>query len=104
MKIGQKTEIPGALAQTGSAKRAQSPPGAAVGAGTPAASLAGVPVTVSGAAHALDPTARSNADYDAGKVQSVRSALEKGNFRVSAQVVATRMISDAQEILARTRV
>ena len=51
MKIGQKPELPGALAQTGVAKQAKSPASAAEGAVKDAAavSTAGVPVTVFGA-------------------------------------------------------
>ncbi len=105
MKIGQKPELPGALAQTGLAKQAKSPASAAEGAAKDAAavSTAGVPVTVSTAARALDQTSRSTGDFDAGKVKAVRAAIEKGTFSVDAEAIADKMLSNAQEILARSR-
>lgn len=105
MKIGQKPELPGALAQTGLVKQAKSPTAAAEGAAKDAVakSASGVPVTVSTAARALGPTSRNTSDFDAGKVKSVRAAIEKGEFFVSAEAVADRMLSSAQEILSRSR-
>ena len=105
MKIGQKPELPGALAQTGLAKQAKTPPSAAEGAAKDAAAVpsAGVPVTVSTAARALNQTTRSTAEFDAGKVQAVRTAIEKGTFSVNAEAIADKMLSNAEEILARSR-
>ena len=105
MKIGQKPELPGALAQTGLAKQAKSPASAAEGAAKDAAavSTAGVPVTVSTAARALDQTSLSTGDFDASKFKAVRAAIEKGTFSVDAEAIADKMLSNAQEILARSR-
>lgn len=112
MKIGQKPELPGALAQTGLAKQAKSPAAANVAAeggaksaqaAAVAASAAGVPVTVSSSVRALDQTARHSGDFDAGKVKAVRAAIENGTFSVNAHAVADKMLSNAQEILSRTR-
>lgn len=105
MKIGQKPELPGALAQTGLAKQAKSPASAAEGAAKDAvvASTAGVPVTVSSAARALDQTSRAAGDFDASKVKAVRAAIEKGTFSVDADSIADKMLSNAQEILSRSR-
>ncbi|MBT9514765.1 MAG: flagellar biosynthesis anti-sigma factor FlgM [Acidovorax sp.] len=105
MKIGQKPELPGALAQTGLAKQAKSPASAAEGATKDAlaASAAGVPVTVSIAAQALNQTSRTTGDFDAGKVKAVRTAIEKGEFSVDADAIADKMLSNAQEILSRSR-
>ena len=105
MKIGQKPELPGALPQTGLAKQAKTPASAAEGAtkGALTTSAAGVPVTVSSAARALEQTARTTGDFDAGKVKSVRAAIDKGTFTVNAEVIADKMLANAQEILARSR-
>lgn len=107
MKIGQKPELPGALPQTGLAKQAKSPASsAAEGAAKDAAavSTAGVPVTVSTAARgALNTIARPNADFDAGKVKAVRTAIENGTFSVDADAIADKMLSNAEEILSRSR-
>ena len=105
MKIGQQPELPGALAQTGLAKQAKSPASAAEGAAksAQAASTAGVPVTVSTAARALDQSPRTTGDFDAGKVKAVRAAIEKGTFSVNAEAIADKLLSNAQEILSRSR-
>ncbi|MFY3384916.1 flagellar biosynthesis anti-sigma factor FlgM [Paracidovorax sp. MALMAid1276] len=106
MKIGQKPELPAALAQTGQAKPAKSPAAAPVeGAAKDAvaASAAGVPVTVSSSVRGLDQGARAAGDFDAGKVKAVRSAIENGTFSVNADAIADKMLSNAQEILARAR-
>lgn len=101
MKIGQKPELPGALAQTAHARQAKAPASAEGGAkDVVAASAAGVPVTVSAAARALD---RQTGDFDASKVKAVRAAIEKGTFTVNAEAVADKMLSNAQEILSRVR-
>ena len=69
MKIGQKPELPGALAQTGLSRQAKAPTAAEESAkSAPAASTAGVPVTVSTSARTLAQTARSVGDFDAGRV------------------------------------
>ena len=105
MKIGQKPDIPSSLPQTGLAKQAKSPASAAQEAakGALTTSAAGVPVTVSSAARALEQTARTTGDFDAGKVKSVRAAIDKGTFTVNAEVIADKMLANAQEILARSR-
>ncbi|MBV7544168.1 flagellar biosynthesis anti-sigma factor FlgM [Acidovorax sp. sic0104] len=105
MKIGQKPELPGGLPQTTLAKQVKSPATAAEGAAKDAlaASTAGVPVTVSTAARALDQSARTAGDFDASKVKAVRAAIEKGTFSVDADAIADKMLSNAQEILSRSR-
>lgn len=105
MKIGQKPELPGALAQTGLAKQAQSPAPAAEGVakGAAAASAAGVPVTVSGSARALEQPGRTSSEFDAKRVSEVRAAIGNGTFKVNAEVIADKMLSSAQEIFSRSR-
>lgn len=103
MKIGQQPELPSTLAQTGSARQAKNTPSAAEGAvkGAMTAPAAGVPVTVSSAARALEQTGRSQGDFDAGKVKSVRAAIDKGTFSVNADAIADKLLSNAQEMLGR---
>lgn len=105
MKIGQNPELPAALAQTGLAKPAKNTSSPVEGAAKDAvqALSAGVPVTVSSAARAMDQTSRAMGDFDAGKVQAVRTAIENGSFSVDAEAIADKMLSNAQEILARSR-
>ena len=58
---------------------------------------------VSTAARALSPATRSTADFAAGKVKAVRAAIEKGEFSVDAEAIADKLLSNAQEILSRSR-
>ncbi|MCO5110879.1 MAG: flagellar biosynthesis anti-sigma factor FlgM [Burkholderiaceae bacterium] len=108
MKIGQKPELQGALAQAAPAKQqAKAAPqvagGVAASASSAAAAAAGVPVTFSSAAKALDQISRNQGDFDAGKVKAVRSAIENGTFKVDAEVVADKMLANTQEFIARAR-
>ena len=107
MKIGQKPELPGALAQAAPAKQqakaaAQAAGGLAASASS-AVAAAGVPVTLSSAAKALEQTSRNQGDFDAGKVKAVRSAIENGTFKVNAEVVADKMLANTQELIARAK-
>ena len=107
MKIGQKPELPGALAQAAPAKQqakaaAQAAGGLAASASS-AAAAAGVPVTLSSAAKALGQTSRNQGGFDAGKVKAVRSAIENGTFKVDAEVVADKMLANTQELIARAK-
>lgn len=103
MKIGQKPELPGALAQAMPVKQAKAvfPSADGVATGAAASVAAGVPVTFSPAARALDQSSRNQGDFDAAKVKAVRSAIETGTFKVDAEVVADKMLANTQEFLSR---
>ena len=114
MKIGTPPELAGASAQTGlAAKQARSPAAAAedaakgANAASTASSTAATPsaaVTVSSlAAQALGANGRTSADFDANKVKAVRSAIEKGTFKVNAEAIADKMLSNAEEMISRVR-
>ena len=103
MKIGQKPELPGAIVQSAPAKQAKTAAPAAGGmaAGVASAAAAGVPVTFSTAARALEQTSRNQGDFDVGKVKAVRTAIENGTFKVDAEVIADKMLANTQEFLSR---
>ena len=104
MKIGQKPELPGALAQTGLSKQAKAPAAAEEAVkGANSASAAGVPVTVSMSARTLAQTSRAVGDFDAGRVKAVKAAIDQGTFTVNAEAIADKMLSNAQEIFSRSR-
>lgn len=105
MKIGQNSELPASVSQTGSSKTAKAPASAAESATKSAASApaAGVPVSVSIAARALEPTSRSTADFDVERVRAVKEAIENGTFSVDAEAIADKLLANAQEIFARAR-
>jgi len=75
--------------------------------GTPAAtSAAGAATTVrlSEAARTLQQVeAAGGGSFDARKVEAVRLALANGTFSVNAQVVADRLLANAQELLGGAR-
>lgn len=108
MKIGTPPELPGVSTQTGlAAKQARSPAAAAEDAAqragnqaTSASTAAASSVTVSSAAQTLGAGMRSAADFDSNKVKAVRSAIEKGTFKVNAEAVADKMLANAAEILS----
>ncbi|MDD2544941.1 MAG: flagellar biosynthesis anti-sigma factor FlgM [Burkholderiaceae bacterium] len=104
MKIGQKPELPSALAQQVSARQAKAAAPAAedvAKSAAPAALASGVPVTVSNSARALDRMARSTGDFDANRVKAVKAAIEQGTFKIDAEAIADKLLSGAEEILSR---
>lgn len=105
MKIGQNPELTAALAQSAPAKQAKTAVPSATGNAADASSTAarGVAVTFSTAARALEQTSRNQGDFDSGKVKAIRSAIESGEFKVDAQVVADKMLANTQEVLSRAR-
>jgi negative regulator of flagellin synthesis FlgM len=79
-------------------QRVQSEPKTAA---TPAPAQ-GVSVYVSRAAISMAQAPRSSvADVDQKKVDSVRSAIEKKTFKVNAEAIADKMLSNAEEMLNR---
>ncbi|MDR6214097.1 flagellar biosynthesis anti-sigma factor FlgM [Paracidovorax wautersii] len=105
MKIGQNPEIANALSQATSAKQqAKTPAPAVETATTQAASAfaAGVPVTFSSSAKALEQTGRNAGEFDANKVKAVKASIEKGTFTIDADAIADKLLSNAQEVLSRS--
>lgn len=45
----------------------------------------------------------SSADIDQKKVDAVRTAIEKRSFKINAEVIADKMLSNAEEILQRQK-
>ncbi|MBX9835733.1 MAG: flagellar biosynthesis anti-sigma factor FlgM [Burkholderiaceae bacterium] len=107
MKIGQKPELPSAVAQAaGSAKqqaRTGAPAAQALGQGVAKAKTAGAPVSFSTVARGLEPTSRSSSDFDVDRVNTMRAAIANGTFQFNPQVVADKMLSNAFEMLSHAR-
>ena len=66
-----------------------------------AAAAGGVPLTLSSAARATD-AGRGTGDFNAAKVKAVKAAIESGTFRVDAEAVADKLLSNAYETLSRS--
>jgi negative regulator of flagellin synthesis FlgM len=104
MKIGQPLDnsvASSATTQSAATKGGQS--AAATAAKTTQA--AGVAVTVSTLARSLESVNRGQvADVDLKKVEAVKSAIQQGTYKVDAEAIADKLLSNAQEMLDRTRV
>lgn len=108
MKIGQPSDLPivstpPAASGTSAASAKAASQGAAATASRNASS-AGVSVTVSAQVRTLAQADRSeSADVDMDKVNAVRSEIEQGTYVVNPEVIADKLLSNAKEMLDRTR-
>ncbi len=106
MKIGQNPEVPSAVSQATNA--AQKPaqanlPASASATANESNRSAGVAVTVSTLARALEKTdATQPGDIDTKKVEAVRTAIQDGTYTVNPEAIADKMLANAQEMLTRT--
>jgi negative regulator of flagellin synthesis FlgM len=104
MKIGQKPELPAAALQAAAKQAAKTTGPAAEEAAKStqvATSSAGVPVSFSNSAKALDP-ARATTEFDADRVQAMRDKIANGTFSVNAQAIADKLLANTGEILAHS--
>ena len=106
MKIGQSPDIPIAVNPQGAKKpeqaATQAPANTAANASTPVAS--GVAVTVSKLARTLGQNGPEvDPDIDTQRVAQVKAAIDQGNYKVNPQVIADRLLNNAQEMLNRVR-
>ena len=104
MKIGYKPDLP----QAAAAAAKQAPKSATTVAteestkGLPERA-AGVPVSFSSSARALDNQSRTNTDFDTDRVKAMREAIANGTFRVNAEAVADKLLANAYETLSHSR-
>lgn len=103
MKIGQpldNSSSVGKAAQPATPKGGQSASSIASASAAKSTQTPGVAVTVSTQARALDVASRTDeADVDLAKVSSVRSSIENGSYKVNAEAIADKLLSNAQEML-----
>ncbi len=104
MKIGQKPELPAAAATVSKQASRTTGPAAeeASKSAQVATSSAGVPVSFSSSAKALDPAGRATTEFDTGRVQAMRDAIANGTFRVNAEAIADKLLANTGEILAHS--
>ena len=105
MKIGQPSDFPVSPTSPAPAGPAAAPKTGAGAAATASqsASSAGVAVTVSTQTRALEQANRGESvDVDMEKVNAVRAAIEQGTYAVNPEVIADKLLANAQEMLNRT--
>ncbi len=104
MKIGQTPELPAASQVAASKQQAKTASAVATEESSHAqpARAAGVPVSFSTSARALDQSGRANADFDANRVKEIREAIANGTFRVNAEAVADKLLANSEEFLVRS--
>jgi negative regulator of flagellin synthesis FlgM len=95
MKIGPLESKPAAPPVAGERKAASAAADLATAAGGPSARVELSPAASALAAGAADPT------FDGAKVERLAQAIRDGKFEVNADVIADRLIANAQELLAR---
>lgn len=106
MKIGNKPDLPLSATQAQAAK--QAPKSASAVAteeatqGQPARA-AGVPVSFSSSARALDSQQRTHEDFDANRVKAMREAIANGTFRINADAIADKLLANTEEFLVHAR-
>ena len=108
MKIGQPsdTSIPtSTTTQAAPPKGGQSTAVSPIATAAKSAQSVGVAVTMSTMARTLESTNRGeSADVDIKKVNAVRSAIQQGTYKVNAEAIADKLLSNAQEMLDNKRI
>jgi negative regulator of flagellin synthesis FlgM len=100
MKIGNPAEKRNVAAADNSATPAK----AAADAAKPQAGAVADPsakVELSSAASLMNGT--STADFDAEKVSRISQAIADGSYKVNAEVIADKLIANAQEVLGKVQ-
>ena len=108
MKIGNPADTSAATALTPSRAAASDADKTASAAIAPVAQAAGgveasAQVALSNTASALrSGVADVSGEFDAGKVDRIGQAIANGTFKVNPEVIADKLIANAQELLSKT--
>lgn len=100
MKVGNPADKPAPITVAGSpspAQEAAKPPSASA---IPVTADPSAKIELSDAAATLlgNP---SSADFDAEKVARISQAIDDGSFKIDAEVIADKLISNAKELLTK---
>ena len=109
MKIGQTPDIHPSATTGTAAPPPKSDKGVSAAASAKAGALqgatsAGVSVTVSTLAQGLEKASLGQAaEVDAQKVATVKASIQDGTYVVNPEAIADKLLTNAQEMLQRTR-
>ena len=98
MKIGNPADKPIVTPASTPSSNAAPSTAAAAAAATQQPAEASAQVALSSTATAL--LSSGDADFNAAKVESVSQSIERGEFKVNAEVIADKLISNAAELLS----
>jgi negative regulator of flagellin synthesis FlgM len=103
MKIGnpEATVGVGAVRAQDTAQKNAAQTKAAGASAADAEADASAQVQLSAAASSLLGAAPADADFDADKVARISQAIDNGSYKVNAEVIADRLIANAQELLGK---
>ena len=100
MKIGHTPDKPAALPAANSPAPVQDAAKAQASTAIPGTADASAKIALSSEAASLI-AGGSNSEFDAEKVARISQAIDDGTFKINAEVIADKLISNAQELLAK---
>lgn len=106
MKIGQTPELPspGGVPDTKKVAQEKEATPAGVAREGVRASTNGASVSVSTMVRSLEQSSKGvSADFDEKKVAELRAAIANGTFKVDAEAIADKLLSNASEMLSVSR-
>lgn len=100
MKIGHNPEKPAALPAANSPASAHDAAKTQAQAAIAGTADASAKIALSSAAASLI-AGGSNTEFDAGKVARISQAIDGGRFKINPEVIADKLIANAQELLVK---
>lgn len=100
MKIGHTPDKPAALPTAGSPAPANDAAKSQAATAIPSTADASAKIALSSEAASLI-SGGSNTEFDAEKVARISKSIQDGGFKIDAEVIADKLISNAQELLSK---